>query len=169
MRRRLASAAAGHAPQRQPPRPRPGLTVRHDGHGGAADDLSDLARLTAWVPGHAEPLPGASELVVDKTTLAAMRDLRAAVRALFARAVRPGAPSPADAARLPPVPEAVAAGNRPHGRLAQAATAFLSGADRRRLRACPAPRRTVLPQARGQTVTPKSVASHEQVFQPGTE
>jgi predicted RNA-binding Zn ribbon-like protein len=39
--------------------------------------------------------------------LAAVRELRAAVRALFARAVRPGAPSPADATRLMPVPDAV--------------------------------------------------------------
>ncbi|MFF7640272.1 ABATE domain-containing protein [Streptomyces canus] len=147
------------------------LTVRHDGHGGIADDLSDLAGLTAWVREHAETLPDASELVVDETTLAAVRDLRAAVRALFARAVRPGAPSPADAARLLPVPEAVARLNAAAARtptvpvlhwtddtepvvhrqpspwgtdltavLAQAAIAFVSGADRRRLRACPAPR-----------------------------
>ncbi|MFF7560185.1 CGNR zinc finger domain-containing protein [Streptomyces pseudovenezuelae] len=147
------------------------LTVRHDGHGGVADDLSDLAGLTAWVREHAETLPDASELVLDEATLAAVRDLRAAVRALFARAVRPGAPSPADAAHLLLVPAAVARLNaaaartptvpvlhwaddtepvlhrQPSARqtdltavLAQAAIAFLSGADRRRLRACPAPR-----------------------------
>ncbi|MFJ9152313.1 CGNR zinc finger domain-containing protein [Streptomyces sp. NPDC102270] len=147
------------------------LTVRHDGHGGVADDLSDLAGLTAWVREHAGTLPDASDLAVDEETLAAVRDLRAAVRALFARAVRPDAPSPADAARLLPVPEAVARLNaaaartptvpvlhwtdgaepvvhrRPSPRgadltavLAQAAIAFLAGADRRRLRACHAPR-----------------------------
>ncbi|MFJ4201287.1 CGNR zinc finger domain-containing protein [Streptomyces sviceus] len=147
------------------------LTIRHDGHGGVADDLSDLAGLTAWVREHADTLPEASECSVDETTLAAVRDLRAAVRALFARAVRPGAPSPADAARLLPVPDAVARLNAAAARtptvpvlhwpddtepvvhrqpsprgsdltavLAQAAIAFVSGADRRRLRACPAPR-----------------------------
>lgn len=43
----------------------------------------------------------------DAAQLVAVRELRAAVRALFARAVRPGEPSPADAARLMPLPEAV--------------------------------------------------------------
>jgi predicted RNA-binding Zn ribbon-like protein len=147
------------------------LTVRHDGHGGVADDLADLAGLTAWVREHAETLPDASGFVADEGTLVAVRDLRAAVRALFARAVRPGEPSPADAARLLPVPEAVARLNTAAARtptvpvlhwtddaepvvhrqpvppgadltavLAQAAIAFLAGADRRRLRACHAPR-----------------------------
>ncbi|MET7687715.1 ABATE domain-containing protein [Streptomyces sp. NPDC005483] len=146
------------------------LTIRHDGHGGVADELSGLAGLTAWVREHAETLPDAADLVVDEMTLAAVRDLRAAVRALFARAVRPGEPSPADAARLLPVPEAVARLNAAAARtptvpvlhwtddaepvvhrrplpgtdltavLAQAAIAFLSGADRPRLRACHAPR-----------------------------
>ncbi|MFJ6388271.1 CGNR zinc finger domain-containing protein [Streptomyces sp. NPDC091972] len=147
------------------------LTIRHDGHGGVADDLSDLAGLTTWVGEHAEALPDAPDLVLDDSALAAVRDLRAAVRALFARAVRPGAPSPADAARLLPVPEALARLNTAAARtptvpvlrwtddaepavhrrpaapatdlaavLAHAAIAFLSGADRRRLRACHAPR-----------------------------
>ncbi|MGW0422345.1 CGNR zinc finger domain-containing protein [Streptomyces sp. NPDC003015] len=84
------------------------LTIRHDGHGGVADDLSDPAGLTDWVREHAGTLPDASDLAVDEEILVAVRDLRAAVRALFARAVRPDAPSPADAARLLPVPEAVA-------------------------------------------------------------
>ncbi|WP_030599839.1 ABATE domain-containing protein, partial [Kitasatospora aureofaciens] len=44
------------------------LTVRHDGHGGVADDLSDLAGLTAWVREHAETLPDASELVLDEAS-----------------------------------------------------------------------------------------------------
>ncbi|MFE3035040.1 CGNR zinc finger domain-containing protein [Streptomyces canus] len=203
------------------------LTIRHDGHGGVADDLSDLAGLTAWVREHAEMVPDASELVVDEPTLAAVRDVRAAVRALFARAVRPGAPSPADAARLLPVPEAVARLNAAAARtptvpvlhwiddtepvvhrqpsspgteltavLAQAAIAFVSGADRRRLRACPAPRcvryflkdhprqewckpscgnraRVARHHERHkqgeQTVTSKSVTAHEQAFQSGTE
>ncbi|WP_308311433.1 CGNR zinc finger domain-containing protein [Streptomyces sp. D2-8] len=50
---------------------------------------------------------GAAGFAADAAQLVAVRELRAAVRALFARAVRPGRPSPADAARLMPVPEAV--------------------------------------------------------------
>jgi predicted RNA-binding Zn ribbon-like protein len=83
------------------------LTVRHDGHGGLADDLADPAGLTAWVRAHPEVVPVAARFTADEVTLAAVRDLRAAVRALFARAVRPAEPSPADAGRLMPVPEAV--------------------------------------------------------------
>ena len=90
------------------------LTIRHDGHGGVADDLADTAGLTAWVLAHPEAIPETvpeavpdAAFVADQAALAAVRELRAAVRALFARAVRPGEPSPADAARLMPVPEAV--------------------------------------------------------------
>ncbi|MFF4351162.1 CGNR zinc finger domain-containing protein [Streptomyces sp. NPDC001530] len=83
------------------------LTIRHDGHGGVAGDLTDPAGLTAWVHAHPDALPGADRFVADPATLTAVRDLRAAVRALFAHAVRPGEPSPADAARLLPVPQAV--------------------------------------------------------------
>ncbi|MEU7721516.1 CGNR zinc finger domain-containing protein [Streptomyces tibetensis] len=125
------------------------LTVRHDGNGGVADDLTDPADLTAWVRAHPEALPAgarsraddrgatpqpsdgdrhtagadaqgmapqpgdgdsgrqAAGFTADAAQLAAVRALRAAVRALFARAVRPGEPSPADAARLMPVPDAV--------------------------------------------------------------
>ncbi|MFJ9717002.1 ABATE domain-containing protein [Streptomyces sp. NPDC101213] len=68
------------------------LTVRHDGHGGVADDLTDPAGLTAWVRGHADVLPVAPGYAADARDLTAVRDLRAAVRALFAHAVRPGAP-----------------------------------------------------------------------------
>ncbi|MET9527167.1 CGNR zinc finger domain-containing protein [Streptomyces coeruleorubidus] len=83
------------------------LTVRHDGNGGVADDLTEPAGLTAWVRANPEVLPDAGRFTADAAQLAAVRDLRAAVRALFARAVRPGEPSPADATRLLPVPEAV--------------------------------------------------------------
>ncbi|WP_425247862.1 CGNR zinc finger domain-containing protein [Streptomyces sp. NEAU-NA10] len=83
------------------------LTIRHDGNGGVADDLADPIGLTAWVRAHADALPDTAGHVADDTALTAVRDLRAAVRALFAHAVRPGAPSPADAARLLPVPEAL--------------------------------------------------------------
>ncbi|MGW2516825.1 CGNR zinc finger domain-containing protein [Streptomyces sp. NPDC001617] len=146
------------------------LTIRHDGHGGVADDLTDPTGLTAWVRAHPETLPDADRWIADEGDLAAVRDLRAAVRSLFARAVRPGEPSPADAARLLSVPEAVARLNAAAARtptvpvlhwaddaeplvhrrtvetddltaaLAHAAIAFLAGPDRQRLRACHAPR-----------------------------
>ncbi|OWA01901.1 hypothetical protein B9W64_33635 [Streptomyces sp. CS159] len=83
------------------------LTLRHDGHGSVADDLTDPAGLTAWVTDHPGLVPDGEGFTADAAALAAVRDVRAAARALFARAVRPGEPSPADAARLLPVPEAV--------------------------------------------------------------
>ncbi|WP_432118522.1 CGNR zinc finger domain-containing protein [Streptomyces sp. bgisy032] len=83
------------------------LTLRHDGSGGVHDDLTDPAGLTAWVRAHPEVLPDAARFTADGARLAAVRTLRAAVRALFARAVRPGEPSPADAARAMPLPEAL--------------------------------------------------------------
>ncbi|MFC7818538.1 CGNR zinc finger domain-containing protein [Streptomyces sp. NPDC057367] len=88
------------------------LTVRHDGHGGVADDLADLAGLGAWVRAHPGIVPDAGRYRADEPALAAVRAVRAAARALFARAVRPGEPSPADAARLLPVPEALRCLNR---------------------------------------------------------
>ncbi|MET9732045.1 CGNR zinc finger domain-containing protein [Streptomyces sp. NPDC006458] len=146
------------------------LTIRHDGHGGVADDLTDPAGLTTWVRAHPGLLPGTAAYTADEPALTAVRELRAAVRALFARSV-PGAPSPADAARLLPVEDAVArlnaaAARTPtvpvlhwaddtepglrhlpaHGEddltavLARAAAAFLTSPDRARLRACHAPR-----------------------------
>jgi predicted RNA-binding Zn ribbon-like protein len=84
------------------------LTIRHDGNGGVADDLTEPAGLTAWVHAHPETVPDPARFIADAAALTAVRELRAAVRALFARAVRPGEPSPADAARLLPVPEALA-------------------------------------------------------------
>ncbi|WP_329396379.1 CGNR zinc finger domain-containing protein [Streptomyces melanogenes] len=94
------------------------LTVRHDGHGGVADDLSGPEGLTAWVREHAAALEpdadtgantgsgaggfAADAFTADEEALTAVRALRAAVRALFARAVRPDPPSPADAQRLLP-------------------------------------------------------------------
>ncbi|BBB01756.1 hypothetical protein RVR_9309 [Actinacidiphila reveromycinica] len=140
------------------------VTVRHDGHGGVADDLADPAGLAAWVRLHARELaeygfaaadlpsppegPGGPDLPdgsaasdgsaestrsaestgsagrhgpdADPVTtgaapagdgphgtatgpamLAAAVGVRTALRALFARAVLPGAPSKADAGRLP--------------------------------------------------------------------
>ncbi|MGH4031422.1 CGNR zinc finger domain-containing protein [Actinomycetota bacterium Odt1-20B] len=84
------------------------LTIRHDGNGGVTDDLDAPAGLTAWVRERSAqlPLPDGS-FVADDAVLGAVRELRAAVRALFARAVRPGEPSPADAHRLLPLQDAV--------------------------------------------------------------
>ncbi|WP_216587279.1 CGNR zinc finger domain-containing protein [Streptomyces brasiliscabiei] len=84
------------------------LTVRHDGSGGVADDLADAMGLATWIRAHADTLPAATGRTPDETALTAVRELRAAVRALFARAVSPGEPSPADATRLLPAPEALA-------------------------------------------------------------
>ena len=145
------------------------LTIRHDGHGGVADDLATAEGLTAWV--RERPETGAHGFEADDADVAAVRDVRAAVRALFARAVLPGEPSPADAARLMPVRDAVERLNTraaltptvpvlswtedadpvvrqepAHGdaeltaALARAAIAFLASSDRQRLRACHAPR-----------------------------
>ncbi|WP_217140027.1 ABATE domain-containing protein [Streptomyces sp. AC627_RSS907] len=83
------------------------LTVRHDGHGEVVDDLIDLPRLDAWVRARPDTVPDAARFTADEPVLTAVREVRAAARALFARAVRPGEPSPADAARLLPVPEAL--------------------------------------------------------------
>ncbi|WP_078868761.1 CGNR zinc finger domain-containing protein [Streptomyces sp. NRRL B-1347] len=86
-------------------------TIRHDGHGGVADDLDTPEGLTAWVRDHAELLPdalAARRYRADAAALEGVRALRAAVRALFAHAVLPGEPSPADARRLLPLAEAVA-------------------------------------------------------------
>ncbi|MGP3637808.1 CGNR zinc finger domain-containing protein [Streptomyces sp. 24-1644] len=85
------------------------LTIRHDGQGGVADDLDTPAGLTRWVRQHPDGLGRVPEDAwqADAATLAAVRSLRAAVRALFAHAVSPGEPSPADAGRLLPVTEAL--------------------------------------------------------------
>ncbi|SEO51745.1 Conserved protein containing a Zn-ribbon-like motif, possibly RNA-binding [Actinacidiphila rubida] len=155
------------------------VTIRHDGHGGVADDLAEPAGLTRWVREHAAglvPEGGGTDdgYQADAAALAAVVGVRTAVRALFARAVLPGPPSPADAGRLPDAESALRRLNEAAGRvplvprldwpsegpavagfavvgtpdpgerlaaaLAQAAMGFLSGPDRDRLRACPAPR-----------------------------
>jgi len=76
------------------------VTIRHDGHGGVADDLADPAGLTRWVREHAADL-APEGYTADPAALAAVVGVRTAVRALFARAVLPGPPSSADAAALP--------------------------------------------------------------------
>ncbi|GAA4875096.1 CGNR zinc finger domain-containing protein [Kitasatospora terrestris] len=81
-------------------------TVRHDGHGGVADDLTTPAELDGWVRDRADALD-AGGFTADEAALAEVRALREAVRALFARAVSPAPPSPADAHRLLPLDRAL--------------------------------------------------------------
>ncbi|MDH6138400.1 MULTISPECIES: CGNR zinc finger domain-containing protein [Kitasatospora] len=91
-------------------------TVRHDGNGGVADDLTDLAGLADWVDAQRERLAAAgftaaptalATALADRETLAQVLAVRAALRALLARAVSPAPPSPADAHRLIPAEQAV--------------------------------------------------------------
>ncbi|MFE5093839.1 CGNR zinc finger domain-containing protein [Streptomyces sp. NPDC056638] len=86
------------------------LTIRRDGRGGVADDFDTPDGLTHWVHERRALLGDASAgetWAADEQGLEAVRSLRDAVRALFAYAVRPGEPSPADAGRLLPVEEAL--------------------------------------------------------------
>ncbi|CAG6392582.1 CGNR zinc finger domain-containing protein [Streptomyces cocklensis] len=91
------------------------VTIRHDGHGGVADDLAEPAGLTGWVRTHAADLQAdlaagpyaAATFTADDAVLAAAVEVRTAVRALFARAVLPGPPSSADADRLPTARQAL--------------------------------------------------------------
>ncbi|MEU1468901.1 CGNR zinc finger domain-containing protein [Streptomyces sp. NPDC005761] len=86
-------------------------TVRHDGDGGVADDLATVEGTTRWIHGQAELLaghvPDAGELAADDDLRRRLIELRQAVRALFAQAVSPAPPSPADAHRLMPAGRAV--------------------------------------------------------------
>jgi predicted RNA-binding Zn ribbon-like protein len=91
------------------------VTIRHDGHGGVADDLTDPAALTRWVRAHADDLRAdlaagprtAATFTADTAVLSAAVEVRTAVRSLFARAVLPGLPSSADADLLPPARQAL--------------------------------------------------------------
>jgi predicted RNA-binding Zn ribbon-like protein len=83
-------------------------TIRHDGDGGIADDLAEIAGLTAWVRDEADVLGNwAAGFTADEVGWAAVVELRRGVRALFAYAVRPAPPSRADANRLLPLHEAL--------------------------------------------------------------
>ncbi|GIG63971.1 CGNR zinc finger domain-containing protein [Phytomonospora endophytica] len=141
------------------------LTIRHDGDGGVADDLADVAGLRAWLTGNVAIL-GTGHRADEPLRLRVVA-IRRAVRALFAHAVRPGPASTADRDDLMPLREAVAAVNatarlmpvvpaladdghtatsspvdeRPiDAFLAHEAIAFLDGPKRALLRACTAPR-----------------------------
>ncbi|GCB89849.1 hypothetical protein SALB_02541 [Streptomyces noursei] len=85
-------------------------TIHHDGHGGVADDLADLAGLAAWLRDRAGALDCTEHgpPPADPALLTAVRELRAALRSLCARAVRPAPPSSADAHRLLPEDQALA-------------------------------------------------------------
>ncbi|MGW6207586.1 CGNR zinc finger domain-containing protein [Streptomyces sp. NPDC055089] len=78
-------------------------TVRHDGDGGVTDDLATVEGTTRWIEAQAD-LPAAhvpvAELAADEDVRLRVIELRQAVRALFAQAVSPAPPSPADAHRL---------------------------------------------------------------------
>ncbi|WP_229869066.1 CGNR zinc finger domain-containing protein [Streptomyces inusitatus] len=79
-------------------------TIRHDGDGGVADDLATVGGTARWV-GRRDP---AGEVAADEELRLRLVELRRAVRALFAEAVRPAPPSPADAHRLMPLDRALA-------------------------------------------------------------
>lgn len=90
-------------------------TIRHDGEGGVADDLATVDGVTRWIHDQDGLLPAqirAGQLTADEDVRRALVELRSAVRALFARAVSPAPPSPADAAHLMPADEALAHLNR---------------------------------------------------------
>ncbi|MFG2295553.1 CGNR zinc finger domain-containing protein [Streptomyces sp. NPDC048603] len=87
-------------------------TIRHDGSGGVADDLATVEGLASWLREQDGLLPaGVLPPTADERLREEVTALRRAVRALFARAVSPAPPSPADANRLMPVEEALAALN----------------------------------------------------------
>ncbi|MEW1927857.1 CGNR zinc finger domain-containing protein [Streptomyces sp. NPDC088360] len=86
-------------------------TIRHDGDGGVADDLATIEDATRWIheqdgllPAHIQP----GKLTADEDLRQDIVELRGAVRALFARAVSPAPPSPADARHLMPAEKALA-------------------------------------------------------------
>ncbi len=86
-------------------------TIRHDGQGGVADDLEDVVGLQAWLTANTSLLAtfGVKDVQPADVTAelhADLLQLRRAVRALFANAVRPRPPSRADTARLLSLPEA---------------------------------------------------------------
>ncbi|HZX03334.1 CGNR zinc finger domain-containing protein [Kribbella sp.] len=165
-------------------------TIKHDGHGGIADLLSTPEESVAWLREQKPPLthvlgpvlptdlgrflhPIRAEILPNLDASRAWCELvrmRRAVRALFARAVAPGAPSKVDADRLMELDDALRMVNDAAGRLGttrlewvdeprlrwayqtedpvellagavgRSAIEFLSGPDRERLRACPAAR-----------------------------
>jgi predicted RNA-binding Zn ribbon-like protein len=81
-------------------------TIRHDGNGGVRDELTSTEGLAAFLAGAGLPDAPVTVDLLDRVV-----EVRTATRALFARAVHPGPASRADAHRLLPLPDAVAAIN----------------------------------------------------------
>jgi predicted RNA-binding Zn ribbon-like protein len=140
-------------------------TIRHDGNGGVADDLTELDGLTAWVRAEADCLGNwARAYAADEKTWSRVIEVRGAVRTLFAHAVnrtdQPRGPAlkklNSSASLVPvklvlewpdeaePTVKAVAPDADPAlvlpAILARAAIEFLGGPYRTELRACTAPR-----------------------------
>lgn len=85
-------------------------TIRHDGDGGVADDLTTALGTTRWIQAQSDLLAGhlpAGGLTADEGLRLEIVELRRSVRALFARAVSPAPPSSADAQRLMPADQAL--------------------------------------------------------------
>jgi predicted RNA-binding Zn ribbon-like protein len=134
-------------------------TVHHDGKGGIADDIDTADGFTSWLRGHDLPEADVWEQAIE---------LRRAIRALFAHAVRPDPPAKSDdgvldadtalrqvnaaaaaVLRAPQLgwPDTVTYDETPAdsskrllAAFARSAIELLSGPDRPRLKACPAPR-----------------------------
>ncbi|MFH8973561.1 CGNR zinc finger domain-containing protein [Streptomyces sp. NPDC017890] len=89
-------------------------TIRHDGDGGVTDDLATVQGTAHWIQEQGILPTGlpAGELAADENLRLGIIELRQAVRALFARAVSPAPPSPADAHRLMTADQALAHLNR---------------------------------------------------------
>ncbi|GAA0832857.1 CGNR zinc finger domain-containing protein [Streptosporangium amethystogenes subsp. fukuiense] len=74
---------------------------------GLTDLLSDVQGMTAWGREHAAELGVDPDFTASEELRSEVVELRQAVRALFARAVAPGAASDADAHRLPDFAESL--------------------------------------------------------------
>ncbi|TDW19288.1 CGNR zinc finger domain-containing protein [Kribbella kalugense] len=107
-------------------------TIKHNGHGGVADLLSTPEQTAAWLAAHEQLVaqvlgptsdlgrfmrPNRAEILPESGVRDELVQVRGAVRALFARAVAPGAPSKADADRLIDVDAALRMVNRAADRL----------------------------------------------------
>lgn len=76
--------------------------------GGTVDDLAEITGCTAWVRMRADVLGGwARAFTADESCRVAVVELRRAVRALFAYAVRPAPPTRPEADQLLPLAEAL--------------------------------------------------------------
>jgi predicted RNA-binding Zn ribbon-like protein len=69
-------------------------TIRHDGHGGVADDLQTVEGLALWLNQNADLLT--DNVIAADSVRERVVEVRRAVRALFARAARPAEPKEGD-------------------------------------------------------------------------